>query len=87
MLEAFTYDYICIQVCEGVQGKVKVYKKIDYRCCEECNVERITYPHSGFYVCPNCGVCSDGIFVVGYGESTLIHKKGNAFIREMNIFD
>ena len=41
----------------------------------------------GFYVCQSCGVCGDNIFVVGYNESTLMHKKGNVFIREMNIFD
>ena len=33
------------------------------------------YHHLGFYVCPSCGVCGDDIFVVGYGESMLIHKK------------
>ena len=38
-------------------------------------VERMMYPHLGFYVCPSCGVCVDDIFIVGYGESTLIHKK------------
>ena len=52
MLEDFTYDFL-LQVCEGVQGKVKVYKekKIDSRYCEECNVEMMTYP-LGFYVMP-----------------------------------
>ena len=74
MLEDFTYDFL-LQVCEEVQGKAKVKeKKIDHQHCEECNVERITYP-LGFYVCPSCGVCGDDIFVVGYGESTAIHKK------------
>ena len=45
MLEDFTYDFL-LQVCEGVQDKVKVYKKkkIDSRYCEECYVERIMYP-------------------------------------------
>ena len=52
MLEDFTYDFL-LQICEGVQDKVKVYKKekIDSRYCEKCNVE-IMYP-SGFYVCPS----------------------------------
>ena len=76
MLEDFTYDSL-LQICEEVQGKVKVYekKKIDYQHCEECNVKRIMYSNLGFYVCPSCGVCGDDIFVVGYGESALIHKK------------
>ena len=87
MLEDFTHDYI-LQLCEGVQGRVKVKKKrIDSRYCEECNVERIMYSHLGFYICPSCGVGGDNIFVVGYGESTLMHKKGYLFIREMNIFN
>ena len=48
--------------------------KIDYRYCEECNMERIMYPHLGFYICPSCGVCCDDISIVGYSESILIHK-------------
>ena len=32
-------------------------------------------------------VCGDDIFVVGYDESEFIDKKGNVFIREMNIFN
>ena len=68
MLDHFTYDFL-LQVCEGVQGKVKVYKnkKIDPRYCEQCNVEKMMY-NLGFYVCPSCGVCSDNISVVGYDE-------------------
>ena len=75
MLEDFTYVFL-LQVCEGVQDKIKVYKKekIDSGYCEECNVERIMYPF-GFYVWPSCGVCGDNIFVVGYDESEFIHKK------------
>ena len=74
MLDDLTYDFL-VQVCEGIQGKVKAYKekKINSRHCEECNVERMMYP-LGFYVCPSCGVCGDNIFVVGYGESAFIHK-------------
>ena len=73
MLEDFTYDFLL-----QVQGKTKVnLKKIDYHQCEECN---------GFYLCPSCGVCGNDIFVIGYDESTVMHKKGNVFIREMNIF-
>ena len=41
----------------------------------------------GFYVCPICGVCGDNKVVVGYDESKFIHKKGNVFIRDMNIFN
>ena len=46
MLENFTYDCL-LQVCEKVQGKVKVCKKkkIDSRYCEESNVEMIMHPH------------------------------------------
>ena len=29
----------------------------------------------GFYVCPSCGVCGDNIFVIGYDESTVMHKQ------------
>ena len=73
MLEDFTYDSQ-LQVCEGVQGKAKVKeKKIDYQHCERCNV--MMYPHFGFYVCPSCGVCGDDTFVIGYDESSVMHKK------------
>ena len=47
---------------------------IDYQHCEKCNVERMMYPHLGFYVCPSCGVCSDDICVIEYNESTVMHK-------------
>ena len=73
---------------EVVQGKVKFYrkKKIDSRYCEKCSVERIMYPLG--FVCPSCGVYGDNIFVVGYYESTLIHKKRKCICKkEMNIFD
>ena len=64
MVEDFTYDFLS-QVCEGVQGKVKVKeKKIKYQHGKECNVERMMYPHLGFCVCPSCGVCGDDIFVI-----------------------
>ena len=45
-------------------------------------------PHLGFYVRPSCqcGICGDDICVIGYDESTVIHKRGNVFIKEMNIF-
>ena len=73
MLEDFTYDFL-LQVYEGVQDKVYKKKKIDSRYCEECNVARIMYP-LGFYVRPSCGVSGDNIFIVGYGQPTLIEKK------------
>ena len=45
------------------------------------------YPHLGFYVCPSCGVCSDDM-ITGYNESTVVHaKRGNVFVKEMNISD
>ena len=75
MLEDFTYDYLC----EGVQDKAVKKKKIDYRYCEECNVERVMYPHLGFYVCSSCGA-------VGYGESTFIHKKRNCIYKRDEYF-
>ena len=75
MLEDFTYDFL-LQVCERIKGKAKVEeKKTDYHHCEKCNVERIMYLHLGFYVCPSCRVCGDDIFVIGYDESTVMHKK------------
>ena len=88
MLEDFTYDSL-LQICQVVQGKVKVYKKkkIHYQHCEECNVERIMHSNSGFYVCPSCGVCGDDIFVVGYVESALMHKKRKCICKRWNIFD
>ena len=85
MLEDFTYDSL-LQLCEGVQSKVKFKeKKVDSRYCKECNVERIMYP-MGVYVCPSYGVCGDNIFVVGYGESTLIHKKRKCIYKRDEYF-
>ena len=50
---------------QRVRGKAKAKeKKIDYRQCEECNVERMMYPDLGFYVCPSCSVCGDDILVM-----------------------
>ena len=76
MLEDFTHDSL-LQVCQEVEGKqVKAKeKKIDHQHCEECNVERIVYPHLGFYVCPSYDVCGDDICVIGYDESMVMHKK------------
>ena len=61
-VDDFTYDFL-LQLCHGVEGKrVKSKeKKIDYQDCEKCNVERIMYPHLGFYVCRSCGVCGNDI--------------------------
>ena len=86
MLEDFTYDSL-LQIGEEVQGTVKVYKKkkIDFRYCQECNMERIMYP-LGFYVCPSCGVCGDNTLVVGYGASTLIHKKRKCIYKRDEYF-
>ena len=76
MLEDFTYNFqlqLRHEIVEGKQVKAEE-KKIDYQYCEECNLERIMYPHLGFYVCPSCGVCSNDICVIGYHESTVMHK-------------
>ena len=88
MVDDFTHDFL-LQVCEGVQGRQVNAKKrkIYYQHCEKCNVERIMYPHLGFYVCLSCGVCGDDICIRGYDESTVMHKKGDVFVKEMNIFD
>ena len=54
----YVYNVRRLQICEAVQGKVKVYKKkkIHYKYCEGCNVERtMMYPNLRFYVCPGCG--------------------------------
>ena len=42
-------------LAEGKQIKAEE-RKIDYQHCEECDVERIMYPHWGFYVCLSRGV-------------------------------
>ena len=59
------YDFL-LQVCQEVEGKqVKAEeKKIDYQHCEKCNVERMMYPHLGFYVCPSCGVYGDDMCII-----------------------
>ena len=44
------------------------------------------YPHLGFYVRPSCGVCGNHIFVVGYGESKIIHKKKKCIYRRDEYF-
>ena len=86
MLEDFTYDSL-LQLCEGIRDKAAKVKekKIDSLYCEECSVERIMYP-LGFYVCPSSGVCGDNIFVVGYDESILIHKKRKCIFKRDEYF-
>ena len=39
------------------------------------------YLHLGFYVCPSCGVCGDDIFVIGYDESKVLHKKRDEYFQ------
>ena len=86
MLEDFTYDFL-LQVCEGAQGKARVKeKKIDFQHCEECNVERMMYPHLGFYAYPSCGVFGDDIFVVRYDESSVMHKKRKCIYKRDEYF-
>ena len=87
MVDNFTYDFL-LQVCEGVQDKqVKAKeRKIYYQHCEKCNEERIMYPHLGFYVCLSCGVCSNDICVIGYEESTVIHKKRKCIYKRDEYF-
>ena len=70
---------------ESKQVKVKE-KKIDHRHCEKCNVERMMYPHLGFYVCPSCGVCGDNMCVIGYNESTVMHKKRKCIYKRDEYF-
>ena len=64
MVDDFTYDFP-LQICQEVEGKqVKAKeKKIDYQRCEKCNVERMMYPHLGFYVCLSCVVYAAMIYV------------------------
>ena len=45
------------------------------------------YPHLGFYVCPSCDVCGDDICVIGYGESTVMHKKGKCIYKRDDFFN
>ena len=87
MADNFTYDFP-LQVCERVQGKqVKAKeRKIDYQHCEKCNVERIMHPHLGFYICLSCGVCGDDICVIGYDESTVMHKKRKCIYKRDEYF-
>ena len=40
----------------------------------------------GFHICPSCGVCGNNIFVVGYDESTLIHKKRKCIYKRDEYF-
>ena len=67
--------HICLSIIsmQRVQGKVKF--KINDQHCEECNVEKMTYPHLEFLVCLNSGVCGDDIFTKRYDESMVMHKK------------
>ena len=74
------YKYV-----KGCKAKVKE-KKIDYQHCEECSVERMMYPHLGFYVCPSCGVCGDDIFIIGYNESTVMHNKRKCICKRDEYF-
>ena len=87
MVDDFTYDFL-LQVCQEVESKQVKAKdeKIDYRHCEKCNVERMMYPYLGFYMCPSCGVCNDDIFVIGYNESTFIHKKRKCIYKRDEYF-
>ena len=77
MVEDFHISLSVIQLRQEVERKkIKAKeKKIDYQHCEKCNVEGMMYPHRRFYVSPSCGVCSNDICVIGYNESTVMHKK------------
>ena len=44
------------------------------------------YPHLGFYVCPSCGVCGNDICVIGYDESTVMHKKRKCIYKKDEYF-
>ena len=72
---------------KGYKARLRLRrKKIDYRFCEECNVERMMYPHLGFYVRLSCSVCGDDIFVIGYNESTFIHKRRKCIYKRDEYF-
>ena len=49
----------------------------------QCGKNHVSF---GIYVCPSCGVCGDNIFVVGYDESTLIHKKRKCIYKRDEYF-
>ena len=87
MVNDFAYDFL-LQVCQEVEDKqVKAKeKKIDYQDCEKCNVERMTYTHLGFYVCPSCGVCSDDMCAIGYNESTVMYKNRKCIYKRDKYF-
>ena len=75
-------------MCQGIQDKqIKAKeRKTDYQHCEKCNVERIMYPHLGLHVCPSCGVCGNDICVIGYNESTVLHKKRKCIYKRNKYF-
>ena len=68
-----TFYYKYAKKVEGKQLKAKEKRSIIDT--EKCNVENVMYPHSRFFVCPSCGVCGEDICVIGYNESTVMHKK------------
>ena len=37
-------------------------------------------------VCPSCGVCGDEIFIIGYDESTVMHKKRKGICKRDEYF-
>ena len=81
-----TFYYRYVKGYEASRLRVKAKEeKIDYQHCEKCNVERI-YPHLGFYACPSCGVCGDDICVIGYDESTVMHKKRKCIYKRYEYF-
>ena len=67
-------------------SRLRLRRKRSIMDTEKCNVERIMYPHLGFYVCPSCGVCSDDIFVIGHNESTFMHKKRKCIYKRDKYF-
>ena len=85
MVDDFTSDFLS-QVCQEVEGKqVKAKEnKIDYQHCEKCNVERMMYPHLGFWY-DRAVVCAAMIYVL---KDTMNQqsctKRGNVFI--LNLF-
>ena len=61
-------------------------KRSIIRTVKNVIVEIIMYPHLGFYVCLSCGVCGDDIFVIGYNESTIMHKKRKCIYKRDDYF-
>ena len=88
MVDDFTYDFL-LQVCQEEEGKqIKAKeRKIHYQHCEKCNVEKMMYLHLGFMYA--LAVVYAAMIYVLYDtmNQQSCTKRGNVFIKEMNIFN